>query len=98
MNAKELINKFEEFYSPDKTILEYTNWTVDQLYTDILDLNPDEPDAREMAEMVIGLTGRKSAASVLGSAKSDRKSIAARENGKKGGRPRKINELSGYSG
>ena len=41
------------------------------------------------------LEGREDAAKLLGSIKTERKAAASRENGKKGGRPRKISEKKG---
>ena len=47
----------------------------------------------EQAEIIrnFGLQKTQSAASILGSIKTDKKAASSRENGKKGGRPKKVN-------
>lgn len=62
---------------------------LDELRNDLLATWPDDDEVanlsyRDLASMLEPV----SAARVLGSIRSDRKAAAARENGKKGGRPR----------
>jgi hypothetical protein len=67
-----------------------------QLRQDLADRIPQEnPDRRNFLNKAVEheLDGRKAAASVMGSAKSDAKAAAARENAKKP-RPRKKPESS----
>lgn len=43
-------------------------------------------------QIQVGLLDSRSAASVMGSSKTERKSLSSKQNGIKGGRPRKIPE------
>jgi hypothetical protein len=62
------------------------------LRQDLADLLPEEdPERRNLLNSAVEheLNGRKAAASIMGSAQSEAKAVTSRENGKKGGRPRK---------
>lgn len=50
---------------------------------------PDECQAELLEPLALTSQDRSAAAAALGSAKSERKTAAARKNGKRGGRPRK---------
>ena len=60
-------------------------WSVTDNGEEVECATPD--DAKRI--IIENLTPRSAAAASLGSAKSERKTAAARENGRKGGRPRK---------
>jgi hypothetical protein len=60
------------------------------LRQDLADRLPrEDPDRRNLLNRAVEheLDGRKGAASIMGSAVSERKTAAVRENGRKGGRP-----------
>jgi len=52
----------------------------------------DDYDVEEFLDEVQNIADRKRAASMLGSIKSEKKAQASRENGRKGGRPKKVKE------
>ena len=54
MSTAEAIEKFFEYYGPETKMADYIGMSVEELEKDILSLNPDEQDAHQMAEDVIG--------------------------------------------
>jgi len=73
----------------DGGLLDMTSWVL--LNYQIVKATPEEfAMVKKIYEQIAFLVDSHSAAAAMGSVKSDRKASAARENGKKGGRPRKV--------
>jgi hypothetical protein len=72
----------------DDNLLDMTSWVL--LNYQIVKATPEEfAMIKSIYEQIALAVDSHSAASALGSIKSDRKAFSSRENGKKGGRPRK---------